>query len=430
MSTAVDNKRHGIRAWLTHGLATAAIAAATWGCGTPTAPAPTLDEVAEGYVRVSLQVAQHDPDLIEDWRGPKDWTPGPRVPVAPLLERVQSLQRDLMPLAASAAGIERYRADYLRGQLAALAGAGSRLMGTTLTFDEEARDAVGVPTPFRADSAALAAARGALAQILPGDAPLADRHAAYKKALAVPAARIDVVMRAALAACREVTARALDLPADEGIELVLGEGSRWDGFARYLGQHQTRIAINRNAAFDVTRALRLACHEGYPGHHVQYILIDDELVTNRGWTEFGLSPGFGPHLLFAEGTAEAAADAAFPAAERAALYREVLLPAAGLPPSEAARLVQIEDLIAILEPAIVEVSRAYLDNTITHAVAIERLREEALTQEPEALLAFAERRRSRLLAYPEGRARARMALRRDGLAAVSRWFGRTPFALQ
>ena len=413
-------------AWLTLGLAVA-IGAASWGCRSPAGPPPTLDQVAEGYVRVALQLAQHDPDLVDDWRGPEEWKPGPRTPVAPILEQVRLLRRTLDSVSGTATGVDRYRAAYLDGQLAALASAAGRLLGETQAFDDEAREAVGVTTPFRTDPAAMASARDALAHLLPGDGLLDQRYAAYKARMAVSEARIDAVLREALAACREVTTAAMALSADEHVEVVLGGGSRWDGFARYLGGHRTRIEINRQSAFDVTRALRLACHEGYPGHHVQYLRIDDELVVGRGWREFGLSPGFGPHLVFAEGTAEAAADAAFPSMEREALYRERLLPAAGLPAGEAARLVQVEDLIAVLEPAIADISRAYLDNTITHAQATERLRSEALTQEPGALLAFAERRRARLLAYPEGRARARTSMGRDGLAAIARWYGSAPF---
>ena len=62
------------------------------------------------------------------------------------------------------------------------------------------------------------------------------------------------------------------------------------------------------------------------------MLIDDELAGRRGWHEFELTPAFGRHLLVTEGAAEAGADMAFPFEPRVALYRDVLLPIAGLPP--------------------------------------------------------------------------------------------------
>ncbi len=395
------------------------------------APAPTpvtLEAIAEGYVRVTLQMAQHNPDLVESWRGPEAWKPGARVPVAGLLDRVHALESDLAPLLDATGGADHDRAAYLDAQLQALAVAAERLSGKVLTFDEEARRTFGVDPPIRADVPTLAAARDALEKIVPGQGALADRYAAYRRRLSVPAARVEPLMRAALTACRDVSDTAIGLPADEGVDLVVGTGSQFDGYARYLGHDRTRIEIDRNASLDVTRALRLACHEGYPGHHVQYVLIENELVRRRGWPEFALTPGFGLHLLVAEGAAEVGADLAFPSEERTALYRDVLLPIAGLPPREAQRIVQVEDLVARLEPAIGDIARAYLDNTLPQSRAIERLREEALTPEPAAFLAFAERRRAKLLAYPEGRARVRAVA--DALPHLRRLFVERPFALQ
>ena len=85
------------------------------GCAAPP-PAVTLETVAEGYVRVALQLAQHDPTLVEVWRGPESWRPGPRVPVAPLLQRITSLRQELAQVPGSDA-VERR--DYLAGQLKA-----------------------------------------------------------------------------------------------------------------------------------------------------------------------------------------------------------------------------------------------------------------------------------------------------------------------
>jgi hypothetical protein len=217
------------------------------------------------------------------------------------------------------------------------------------------------------------------------------------------------------------------LPADERVELVFGHGSRWDGFARYLGNHRTRVEINLDAELDVTRALRLACHEGYPGHHAQNVLIDDDLVKKRGWLEFALVPSFGEYLFVTEGAAEVGADLAFPSTKRVDLYRTILLPAAGLAPTEAERLVNVEDRIAALEPVIADVTRAYLENRISQAAAIDRLRDEALTPEPEALLAFVERRRARSLAYTLGREAVRKKIGGTGIDGLRRIFTDEPF---
>ncbi len=404
----------------THPLAALALA---WAC---TEPPLSLDTIAEGYVRVTLALAQHDPELVEDWRGPESWRPGPREPVAPLLQRIESLQRELQRHSEPSTS---YRREYLMAQLRALELSALRLLGRSSTFDEEALKAFG-RAPARAVDTQLAAARDALSRELPGTQSLAARYAAFKNTLAVNPAKAEPLVRAALAACRDVTARAHTLPADEGIDLTFVDSSPWEGYARYLGGHRTQIAIQRRAALDVSRALRLACHEGYPGHHLQFILIDDGLVAGKGWREFELVPAFGRHLLVTEGAAEAGAEMAFPFDARVALYRDVLFPIAGLPPEDSARLARVEQLVWALEPAAIDIVRGYLDNTLTQAVATERLREEALTPDPEALLAFAERRRTRVLAYPEGREAVWRTIGRDDLKGLRGMFVERPFAVQ
>lgn len=408
------------RVRLAHAIAALAL---SWGCAER---APSLDTIAEGYVRVALQLAQHDPELVEDWRGPESWRPGPRQPVAPLLTRIETLQQDLRAHSDPATADRR---GYLAAQLAALQLAAQRLLGQSAPFDDEAAKAFG-RKPAPAPAAPLEATRAALERELPGPGPLAERYAAFKKTHAVDASRAEPLMKAALAACRAATSAAIALPHNETVELVFADHSPWDAFAQYLGGHRTRITFNRRAAVDVSRVLRLACHEGYPGHHVQFMLIDDELVTKRGWREFALTPSFGRHLLVTEGAAEAGAEMAFPLEARVALYRDVLLPLAGLPAPDAARIARVEQLVWSLEPAAIEIIRGYLDHTLTQAAAMDRLRSEVLTLDPEAVLAFAERRRTKVLAYPEGREAVWRTIGRDDLTGIRALFVEHPFAVQ
>jgi hypothetical protein len=386
-----------------------------------------LSALAESYVRIALALAQHDPELVDGWRGPEDWKPGPRQPAAPLLAQIEALQGDLAKQRPDADS--QHRVAYLTAQANALHVAATRLLGRSETFNDEARAALGISrTPI--DSPAVEHARASLDRELPGKGPLAGRYAAFKRRLAIPPARVEGVMRAALDVCRTATLRQLSLPPDEAVDLVLVTGSPWDGYARYEGAHRTRVEINRGAALDVTRALRLACHEGYPGHHLQHLWIDDELVRKRRWREFQLAPAFGRHLLVIEGAAEAGVDVLFPDDSRAAIYRDTLLPAAGLPPTEAARIVRIESLVGSLEPVIGDVVAAYLDNSLTEAAALERLRTDALMLNPQAMLAFAERRRTRVLVYPEGRTLVQRLIAGQGLEGLRRVFVDQPFAVQ
>jgi hypothetical protein len=225
---------------------------------------------------------------------------------------------------------------------------------------------------------------------------------ALRKDTIVPRDRRGLVVGRALEACREATTAVIELPQDERVRGVFSSGLEWDAFARYTGNRITDLDINDEVTLDVSRAFRIACHEGYPGHHVQYLLIE-RLDEQRRWPELLLVPGFGPHLLLAEGAAEVGADLALPPARREGLYRDRLFPAAGLTTDRVATLIQVEELLPELLPVVTDVARQYLDGRLSQERAVERLTNEALLANPRGTLAFIERRRARALVYGEGR---------------------------
>ena len=168
------------------------------------------------------------------------------------------------------------------------------------------------------------------------------------------------------------------------------------------GDRVTDLDINDDVMLDVSRAFRIACHEAYPGHHVQHVLID-RLFEQRRWPELQLVPGFGPHLLLLEGAAEVGADLALAPFEREQFYRDQLFPAAGLKTDRVTTLVKVEGLLQELLPVVTDVARQYLDGSLTQERAVERLTNDALVANPQGTLAFIERRRARALVYGEGR---------------------------
>ncbi|MDH4065157.1 MAG: hypothetical protein OEW19_12215 [Acidobacteriota bacterium] len=337
--------------------------------------------------------------------------------MADLKAALGALSADVSRAAAGASGQDRDRAAHLTRQVDALLLVARRLLGESPSFDEEARLGLGL-APVPLDAAAIERARTALDREVPGQGPLADRVAGFRRRFAVPDDAREAVMRAALDQCRAATREALPLPDSESIAVAFVDGLPWDAYARYLGAHRTRIDINGSEPLDLARALRLACHEGYAGHHAQYIWLDDEVIGRRRWTEFALVPGFGPDLLVSEGTAEAGAALAMPAARRLAVYREHLAPVAGLETTDLDRLVRVEELLAAIEPIIGDIAREYLDNHINTAGAVRRLADEALVVDAESFVTFIERRRTRLLAYAEGRRRALARGDGSGLASL------------
>lgn len=403
------------------------------------APAMTVAALAERYVRLTLRLAKQQPSLVEVWLGPPSWTDGPRLPAPTLRAETRELREDLdrvvatsaQPSAGSAPSAGRRDASraiapnwdgarlaYLAGQIRALDEAAGRLLGESRTFAEDARRSFGHAAPPR-DAAALDALRQRLSELLPGQGTLAERHAAFRRSLAVPPDRVEAVFAAAVAWCRTAAREVLPLPAGDTLTTRAADDTGWAAFSRPTGARASELWVSRRGGADPAHLLQLAAHEATPGHHAQHVLAMAELVEARGWTERALTPAFGPHRLLAEGAAEAGADLLLPLPTRERICGELLLPAAGLPPAHASRLAAAERLAADLGLEVAYIASDYLDSSLGTEVVTARLRDDALVLDPAGMVAFIEKQRSRVLAYPLGRQLVHQAL--TGTTADDRW---------
>ena len=104
----------------------------------------------------------------------------------------------------------------------------------------------------------------------------------------------------------------------------------WSGYNWYKGRHRSVIQVNTDLPIYVDRAVDLACHEGYPGHHVYNVLLEKNLLRDRGWVEFSVYPLFSPQSLIAEGTANYGIDVAFPGRFAGRLRSRRAVPGGGL----------------------------------------------------------------------------------------------------
>lgn len=400
--------------------------------------------LADRYIALTLELAKHQPSLVEVWLGDEARRKGPRIPAPTLRTDATALAADLARLLSSRAwamvraepadasapvGVsQRTRVDYVAGQIRALDIAAGRLVGESLSFAAEARATLGHAAPAR-DRAALEVTRRELSERLRGTGPLAERHAAFRRALAVTPDRIEATFRAAVGWCRDASRRHLPLPDGEAVTMRGSDDGGWAAFSRPTGALTSELWIARNGGADVAQILQLAAHESTPGHHAQHALAARDLVEHQQWLERQLHPSFGPHRLIAEGAAEAGADLLLPPDVRERVCAEVLLPSAGQRPSMAPDLVRIERLVAALDLEVAYVAADYLDGTLGSADAASRLREDALLLDPAGMVSFIEKQRSRVLAYPLGRRLVTDALGTGDEATRWRRFARVSTAL-
>jgi len=368
-----------------------------------------MNQFAERYVRLVLAVGQHDADYVDAYYGPPEWrkeAEAGKLPLSEIASRAAALAGEIgaaqPPVTADE--MTHLRHQYLSRQLASLRTRVSMLMGTKLKFDEESKqlyDAV-APTHTEADFAKV---RAKLEQMLPGPGSLIDRYDEFRKGFIIPKDRLDPVFKAAIDACRSRTLQHITLPPGENFIVEYVTNKSWSGYNWYQGNYRSLIQVNTDLPIYVDRAIDLACHEGYPGHHVYNVLLEKNLLRDRGWIEFSVYPLFSPQSLIAEGTANYGIEVAFPRAERVEFERRVLFPAAQLKSEMAARYYEVLDLVDELSYAGNEAARRYLDGEITAKQAADWIEKYGLYSSPRAeqRVRFIEQYRSYVINYNLGK---------------------------
>ncbi|MBI3403283.1 MAG: hypothetical protein HY048_17870 [Acidobacteria bacterium] len=370
------------------------------GCrAAPSAVDAGPDREVREYVSLVVALGARDPDSLDYAYAPREWTADEEAApptLAVIQARALTSADRLARLIRESPDAARWR--HLVRQLQSVAARAELLRGRRLPFDEESRALFGVSVP-PPDALRVAATQAALARLLPGSGALVDRYAAFERRHLVAQDKTRAVFERALAACRDRTLQHLSLPVGERVDVEYTSDSPWNGYSRYHGGYRSTVQVNLDFGLTVDAALALACHEGYPGHHVQNSLIENVLVAPRDWTEFTVQPLFSAQMFVAEGLAVHAIDRAFPGDDRAAFERDVLYPAAGIDARDAARAVEIARLIDQLRLATADVARRYLDGNLEFVRAGTALRERSLIPQPDGLLKFLNEFRSYTVTY-------------------------------
>jgi hypothetical protein len=237
-----------------------------------------MNQVAESYVKLVLAVGRHDADYVDAYYGPPEWkaqADSSTIALPDIERRATALITQLG--ADTAAGVDtsdmaRLRHAYLRKQLEAMVARVKMLQGTTMSFDDEAR-ALYDATPPKNTEQHFQDVLSRLDTLLPGSGAVSARYLAYRNQFVIPSAKLDTVFTTAIAACKERTARHVTLPPGESFVVEYVTDKPWSGYNWYKGNYHSVIQVNTSLPIYVDRAVDLACHEGYPGHHAYTALL-------------------------------------------------------------------------------------------------------------------------------------------------------------
>ena len=364
----------------------------------------TLSYAAETYVQLGLELGQYDKDYVDAYLGPKEWQTRAESP-----RTKKKLAADIALLKAQLERMSfekpenKVRHKALYRNVRAMDVRVRMVNGEAFSFSDEARLIYDVVLP-KFDFKKYDRALEKIADLLPGTEDLASRVNAFRSTFDIPADKLESVISASINECRVRSKKFIPMPEQESFTLEYVTGKSWSGYNWYQGGNVSLMQINRDFPTKLYGAVGLGCHEGYPGHHVWNVLIEEELIKEKGWVEFNLYPLFSPYGLIAEGSAEYGVSLAFPGRERFEFEKHILYPISGLSPKRADLLEEVNLLLGDLRYSRIAIGKLYLDGDISRDEAVQRTIKYSLVSEERAdsYIRFVEQYRAYVLNYTIG----------------------------
>jgi hypothetical protein len=371
----------------------------------PTDAVAKLDARAQEFVRLALSLGKLRTSEVDAYFGPARLREAAdsAQSLDGLLKQVRALRSAVEAPTGSAGASER--SSKLSAQVRAL-DALITVIDTRQPrkFDDEAFAIYGMRAHSATSTLSTSPAMDlqALDALLPGQGTLVSRVEAFRSQFIVPRDRRQAVFERALFECRARTLERWTLPANERLEV------KWTSdvpaaWHRYDGHAHSTLQVNPDAVGFLGSAIDIACHEGYPGHHTQFVIMEADAGADGLSIENTVVLLRSPISMLREGAANYGIDLVFTPAQRLAFERDVLFPLAGFDPARAARYAEVHRLVGELARNVVPIVRDYRDGRLSAAAAGRALESSALVSSPDALLRFVDRLGPYVLGYTAAR---------------------------
>ncbi|HZO74898.1 MAG TPA: hypothetical protein VFB60_22010 [Ktedonobacteraceae bacterium] len=253
--------------------------------------------------------AAYECPFVEAYYGPPAWESQaeaePVMAPADLVRQSMALA-DTLPLQ----GFPSQRATYLGKHVKAMETLCRKLSGEPLSLAEGARYCLDIQPAWTPEEQ-FEQAHALYESVLPGTGNLAERWQTYRASLAFPSDQPDALIdfiKQAYAEARKRTKAFIDLPEEETIEIEYRAEWEHDAAAYYEGNYRTHIVMNVASTGAYLSRLfdHKVCHEGYPGHHTDYILKEQLLYRQQGYVEHAINLTLCPQRVIEEGIAQMA----------------------------------------------------------------------------------------------------------------------------
>jgi hypothetical protein len=271
-----------------------------------------ISKYGEDFLLLALRIDKHINGYIDFYIGPEklkqivnseSLTPPKKL----LIESRNLIQQ------SSYQGFDKERERYLKKLLVAMETSIEFLNGTIIPIEEQFLKLYDVALK-PVNESEFKNLKEQFDKAYPGVGSLEERMKKYIIRRKVPEKNVFKFFTEALDLVRKRTKELFHdiLPKEEKIILELidnnesDEKIKWSCYNWYLGNYTSRIEVNPSYRMYWTAFLMFTAHEGYPGHHTEFVLKEQKLYREQNQFEHSLLILHSPKLIITEGIASIA----------------------------------------------------------------------------------------------------------------------------
>lgn len=289
-----------------------------------------LDDFGKDYIRLALQLDKHIDGFVDAYLG----DPSLKAEVDSADKKsIPALIDDLADLKTRIPSDDPQRELMLKAVFRALDCTLQMQNGVEFDFLDEVNRLYDV-SPTVVDESVFTDAHNTLDSLLEGAGTISERLQARQAHYIVAEDKLLDLMELARDETRKRTAKLIDLPDDEYINITLVKNQPWGAYNWYKGNGQSLVEINTDMPFSALGLIGLFAHEAYPGHHVEGLLKEKLFCIDKNYAEQAVPLLNSPAGVIAEAIATTAVEIIFPDDSHYDWTHEVILPNAGIETDE------------------------------------------------------------------------------------------------
>lgn len=361
----------------------------------------TFNALAREYVSLVLSLGKHHEYYIDAYYGPDELRSDTLISLEDLLLSFNTLIKQVDAFVIDEKQVRRKEFLYLH--LLSARTFLKMIQGEKVSFNEESKALFDAVSPVIEEDT-LNTYLDELSSLLSFPASLNTAMNHFMQDFIIPRDKLDLVFKAAMSESRLRCKEYIDLASNENFEIKYVQDQVWSAYNWYKGNNYSVIELNTDFPMYISRALDLACHEAYPGHHVFNSLMEKHLVNEKGWIEYSVYTLYSPLSLLAEGSANYGIELCFDEERKRDFEVNVLFPIAGISKSKAELYYKVQEVVKKLSYAVNMIAQQYLDSLISEEKAIELLMKYNLSSKEKSIqrLAFIKANRSYVINYNLG----------------------------